>query len=97
VPDDFVRSLGTLTCFYAFVAGPEVPATAPGGSHHSKAWVKYGTEFAEFIRENKLGEVVTVGPKPNKKHHPKSTAQAWLWSPDQSAVEAWWRNQLGIK
>lgn len=92
--NDFCKKYGTLAAFYTFVAGPEVPFGEPGGSHHSSAtWVKYGTEFAQFIRENKLGEVATVGPKINFKHHKTTTAQVWLWNPDQAALEAWWTAQ----
>ena len=88
-----------LTTYYIFCAGPEVKSTEKGGSHHSKDhWPKYGTEFAKFLVDNKLGEVVTVGPKFNAKHHPTTTAQVWAWSPDQKAVEEWWTNvQKGKK
>lgn len=78
------------TIYYLFVAGPEVPSTDPGGSHHSKAWVKYGTEFAQFILDNDLGDIATLPPRLNLKHHPKTTAQAWLWTPNQEAIEKWW-------
>lgn len=81
---------GTLACFYVFSAGPEVPKNHPNGSHHSKDWTRYGTEFAQFITDNKLGEIVTVGPKFNAKHHKTTTAQVWLFNPDQKAMEAWW-------
>jgi hypothetical protein len=79
-----------LACFYVFSAGPEVPKDHPNGSHHSKDWTRYGTEFAQFITDNSLGEIVTVGPKFNVKHHPKTTAQVWLWNPNQTTLEAWW-------
>lgn len=93
----FVKSYGTLAAFYIFSAGPEVPKDHPNGSHHSKEWTRYGTEFAQFITDNNLGVVVTVGPKFNKKHHPKTTAQCWLWNPDQDAVVAWWEmNKKGV-
>lgn len=86
-----------LTCFYIFCAGPEVPSTAPNGSHHSKDhWPRYGTELAEYIVKHKLGEIGTVSPKLNAKHHPTTTAQVWIWSPDQEAVEAWWNKLQGF-
>ncbi len=88
--DDFGSVYSKLACFYVFSAGPEVPAGQPGSSHHSKAWVRYGTEFAEFIEENELGEIATTGQKKNLKHHPSTTAQVWIWSPDQKALEKWW-------
>lgn len=80
-----------LTNFYVFTAGPEVPEDHPNGGAHSKPhWVKYGTEFTQFILDNGLGEVVTLGPKLNAKYHPTTYAQVWLWSPDQAKLEAWW-------
>ena len=45
-----------LTANYVFCAGPEIARGKPDSSHHSKSWVKYGTEFAEFIVENGLGK-----------------------------------------
>ena len=74
-----------LAPFYVFTCGPEEK-----GHGHSKEWVKYGTEFAAYIKDNDLGEIVTCGPKLNAKYHPRTTCQTWLWSPDQKAVEAWW-------
>lgn len=88
-PDTFQ----TLTPYYIYCAGPEVPASDPHGSHHSKQWVKYGTEFTEFILENKLGTIATLGQKYNAKHHSNTTAQLWMWSPDQKAMVEWWKNQ----
>ena len=87
----FRKEYPKLTCFYVFCAGPEVPKEHPNGSHHSKAhWLTYGTDLARYITENKLGEIVTLGPKFNAKHHPNTTAQVWVWSPNQKAVEKWW-------
>ena len=92
----FTKEYSKLLNFYVFIAGPEVPLGQPGSSHHSKEWVKYGTEFALFIKENELGELATVGPKPNAKYHKTTTAQIWLWSPNQAAMEAWWDKNGGI-
>jgi len=90
-PNLEVGKMGKLANFYVFSCGPEVPHDHPNGSHHSKAhWLKYGTEFAQFILDNKLGELVTLGPKFNMKQHPRTTAQIWVWSPDQTALEQWW-------
>ena len=83
-----------LTANYVFCAGPEVPLGEKGGSHHSKPWVRYGSEFAEFLLENGLGKIATPGPILNFKHHSDSTCQVWVYQPDQEAVEKWWR---GIK
>lgn len=99
VPNCYTPSYGKLTCYYIFCAGPEVKSTEVGGTHHSKDhWPKYGTEFAQFLIDNKLGEVVTLGPKKNLRHHPTSTAQVWAWSPDQTALEEWWnKHQKELK
>lgn len=82
----------TLISFYIFTAGPEEK-----GHGHSQPWVKYGTEFAAYIRKNKLGKIATCPAKLNLKHHPKTTCQTWLWSPDQEAMEAWWTKQTTEK
>jgi hypothetical protein len=80
-----------LTAFYVFCAGPEVKSTEKGGTGHSKDhWPRYGTEFAQYILDNGLGLVATLPAKHNDKHHAESTAQTWLWSPDQQGVEKWW-------
>lgn len=74
-----------ITTFYVFTAGPEEP-----GHGHSRPWVKYGTEFEAYIRDNNLGEITTLGAHLNLKHHAKTTCQTWLWRPDQKALETWW-------
>lgn len=83
-------SFATLTPYYVFVAGPEVGKDDPGGSHHSKAWTRYGTEFAEYIVEHGLGIIATAGSRLNLKHHAKTTCQVWIWGPDQKALETWY-------
>jgi hypothetical protein len=91
IKDAYTTKYSALTNFYLFCAGPEVKSTEKGGSHHSKNhWPRYGTEFAAYLVENGLGEVASVGPKLNLKHHKETTAQAWLWSPNQKALEKWW-------
>lgn len=87
-----VRSYSKLPANIAFVAGPEIP----GKGHSSRTgWWKYGTEFAAFIEENKLGKVATPGPIINHAYHPDTTCQVWIWQPDQAAVEAWWDANYG--
>jgi hypothetical protein len=81
----FKGAIQLLPPFYIFSAGPEIP-----GQAHSKPWVKYGTEFAAYLVENGLGEVATCGQKLNKKYHPTTTCQVWIWSPNQEAVVKWW-------
>ena len=91
VRSKYKKNYSILTCYYIFCAGPEVKQGQKGGTHHSKNhWPKYGTELAAYIVDNELGEVATVGPKKNLKHHKTSTAQVWAWSPNQKALEKWW-------
>lgn len=85
----FIMNYSKVVNTYIFCAGPEEP-----GHGHSKNWVKYGTEFAEFIRTNDLGSIVTTGAAKNLKHHPDTTCQTWAWSPDQKKLEAWWTAEL---
>lgn len=84
-------TLQKVFSFYVFISGPE-----KGGEIHSKAWVKYGTEFAAYIKDNNLGTVATLDRKPNFKHHGTTDCQVWLWSPDQTALETWWK-EVGSK
>lgn len=79
----------TVAAFYIFVAGPEEP-----GHGHSKPWVKYGTEFADYIASQQLGGITTLPAKLNSKYHPNTTCQVWLWSPDQQALQTWWENLI---
>jgi hypothetical protein len=71
--------------YWVFTAGPEVP-----GHGHSKSWVRYGTEFAQYIIDHKLGDITTLAPRLNKKYHPTTTCQTWLWAPDKDALSAWY-------
>lgn len=87
----FGSNMQQLNVYYVFTAGPEVPRDHPGGSHHSKAWVKYGTEFAAFILDNGLGDIATLGQHLNLKYHAHSTCQVWIWHPNQKAMVAWWK------
>lgn len=83
-----VTKYNDLEAFYIFIAGPEEP-----GSYHSKKWTRYGTEFAAFITDNKLGTVVTPGKAPNRKHHPTTTCQTWVWCVDKEALIKWWEKK----
>ena len=80
-----VSGFNILAPFYVFIAGPEKP-----GYGHSKNWVKYGTEFAAFIKDNGLGDIATHPAKVNKKYHPDTQCQIWLWNPNQSKISNWW-------
>lgn len=51
----------------------------------------YGYAFAEFLRKEKLGEVLESQPKKNAAFHPDHSNVMWIWAPDQAAVKAWWQ------
>jgi hypothetical protein len=70
---------------YIFIAGPEV-----SGHGHSKAWVRYGTEFATYLRKHRLGRVASTGKVINEKHHPDTDCQVWVWQPNALALQKWW-------
>lgn len=56
----------------------------------NRGWQQFNGEvFARFIQENRLGEVVTITPAMNLGYHPESQVQAWMWVPDQKALNAW--------
>lgn len=88
----FKRSAGNYTnpyAHYVFVAGPERPNTGDRGY-----WSDYGTSFAAYIQEHKLGNVVTLPPVRNAKWHPGTTCQVWLWQPDKEALVKWFEAKM---
>lgn len=81
-------SNATIRPFYVFTAGDE---------EKDKAYGAYGTKFAAFIEKEKLGVVVSPGKFENRKNHPGRNCQAWLWHPDQPALERWWDKNATAK
>lgn len=79
-----------MNSHYIFIAGPEAKPGEGGRSHHSKAWVSYGTEFAQYLLDHRLGTVATAGQILNAKYHPTTTCQVWIFQPNQNACEQWW-------
>lgn len=85
-PNYFTNAVGfysKLTAFYIFSAGPEAGV-------YGNDWQRYGTEFAAFIKKHKLGKVATPGKFHNVRYHGNHNCQAWVWHPDQKALERWW-------
>ena len=68
-----------LFCFYLFTAASE-----------EQGYAKYGTAFADYIKEHQLGDVVGTPKTVNRAFHPDHSNQAWLWTPDEDALRAWW-------
>lgn len=51
---------------------------------------KYGPDFAEFIRKNKLGRLIETWDGLWNKNHPNHKVKIWLWSPSFKNLSAWW-------
>jgi hypothetical protein len=87
-PDEYLR------CFYGyyvFTAGPEVL-----GLEESRSWVKYGTEFADYIRTHKLGVLSMASPSVNPRYSPPTPCQLWAWQVNRDALIQWWET-IGSK
>lgn len=56
----------------------------------------YGPNFAKFIKEHGLGEVVAGKPEFNRVNHPTHLVQGWIWTPDVEAVKAWWSKNKAV-
>ena len=48
------------------------------------------SNFAKFITENNLGDVVGGQKVANHRYHPDHKTQVFIWNPDREAVKAWW-------
>lgn len=56
----------------------------------------YGGNFAKFIKEHKLGEVVETPAVINAKFHPDHRNKAWIWTPDVPALDKWWQAEKAV-
>lgn len=70
---------GALFTFYLFSA-PVYPGR-----------VMYGTQFAEFIRQERLGDILTTPALKNAAYHPDHANQIWIWMPAIGALNRWWK------
>lgn len=77
---------GKLYSFYVFTYG----TASDNGSYGNRP---YGVQFAEFIREHKLGTVWDSPKISNEAFHPSSYNQIWIWMPDDKAVVKWWKEK----
>lgn len=50
----------------------------------------YGMDFAKFIKEHELGEVVWGPPARNVSFHPDHANQIFVWAPDPDALRTWY-------
>ena len=76
----------TLYSFYLFTAGV-----------YGEARRNYGKNFANFIKEHKLGTVWASRIVKNRAFHPEHSNQVWIWTPDTAALREWWRNNKSSK
>jgi hypothetical protein len=83
-------SMGTVYAFYVFTAA--VYKKFPKNDYRSsnRYYRRYGHEFAQFIKENKLGKIWTSAAIWNVAFHPDHKNKVWIWSPDVVALKAWW-------
>lgn len=57
----------------------------------TQGYTSYAQRFAEYLKQEKLGEVIHGEPVENKKYHPGRKGQVFIWIPDQKACTAWWK------
>jgi hypothetical protein len=69
----------TLYSFYLFTAATGSPYYKP-----------YGSNFAKFIRDNKLGRVWASPSRKNEAFHSDHENQVWIWMPNRLALKSWW-------
>lgn len=48
----------------------------------------YGTEFAAYIREHKLGALTESESRPNRTNHPEHHVKVYVWAPDLTVLKA---------
>lgn len=63
--------------------------TAVVGYTDNKAKPSYGPNFKAFILKHRLGSVVESPLTTNRQNHPNHQIKAWLWRPNQKALQAW--------
>lgn len=73
---------GTLFSFYVFSAAVM-----------KKELRNYGDELAEFIREQKLGEVLETPAMQNIAYHKDHANKIYVWTVDHVAVAKWYAEQ----
>lgn len=79
---------GTIYSFYIFTAAVYDTHHIPYNDY--RMYQPYGKEFAEFIRKNKLGNVIEAPALTNDAFHPDHKNQVWVWMPNLENLRAWW-------
>lgn len=91
----FSANSGVTFSFYLFTAAVYTvkesgkPPYRPGAKYGDN----YGSQFARFIREHKLGTLLPSPIKKNKAYHRDHFNQAWLWCPDREALVKWYADE----
>jgi hypothetical protein len=78
-----------LYSFYLFTAAFQHDGSgrrAPWGSD----WADYGEDFAAFIRDNRLGEVMESPLVRNGFMHADRSNKVYIWTVDEPALRKWW-------
>ncbi len=57
----------------------------------NRGYYNYGKAFKAFILRNKLGMVTESQARPNRINHPNHVVKVWVWSPNATALNKWWR------
>ena len=81
-----------LYSFYLFSAAVHT-AKSGGSKFLQSVGEDYGSKFAKFILDNKLGTITESPVKPNMAFHEEHSNRIWIWATDQKAIETWWENE----
>jgi hypothetical protein len=88
---------GSLFAFYIFSGAVSHDGSAAAYKTQSYCGRRYNDlyakEFADLLRENKLGEVWESPVIKNTVFHPDHANQMYVWMPDIEALNAWWKAQ----
>lgn len=82
---------GSLYSFYLFSTAV---AMTKG---YEASYPAYAQQFTQFIRENKLGEVLESPIRPNKTFHSHHGNQIFIWTIETEAVKKWWKENKDEK
>ena len=52
---------------------------------------RYGQNFKAFILRNKLGSVAESPAAPNRINHPSHLVKVWVWQPDPTRLQHWYK------
>lgn len=81
---------GRPYAFYTFSGVVKCGPTERNGNADVRN-LNYGPKFAEFIKLNKLGNVVETPAKSNRANHPKHHVKLWIWCPNEAGLKRWYK------